>query len=120
MVATSSTSDLDHLISQFQQRFTHASRTAASALLLLPANLEGLDDKAIQNLVATYGLDLPAPEVFVHETRLWKRSWNGIAEKPRNLDETLRSMNTALFPSITMLLRLLLLLPVSARSHSAL
>lgn len=116
---------LDHLISEFNSRFTHASKVAARSLSLLPAHIHNLNDEEMSDIHQFYAADMPSPNTFTHEINLWKREWRStIEDRPKDIEETLNRMNKSFYPNITQILRLLLMLPVSSasveRSHSAL
>ncbi|XP_071835292.1 52 kDa repressor of the inhibitor of the protein kinase-like [Apostichopus japonicus] len=116
---------LDHLISEFNSRFTHASKVATRSLSLLPAHIHNLNDEEMSDIHQFYAADMPSPNTFTHEINLWKREWRStIEDRPKDIEETLNRMNKSFYPNITQILRLLLMLPVSSasveRSHSAL
>lgn len=116
---------LDHLITEFESRFSHANETSALALCLLPSNVDILTDEKISTVEEFFEDDLPSPSAFKGELRLWKREWTENANEsiPESIEETLKVTNDRFYPNIPMILRLLLMLPVSAatveRSHSS-
>ena len=70
---------------------------------------------------------MPAPMSFKQDVRLWKRFCTGPSDQnalPTTLQATLENMNARQFPNICVVLRVLLLLPVTSaqveRAHSAL
>ncbi|VDI00928.1 Hypothetical predicted protein, partial [Mytilus galloprovincialis] len=117
--------EIDHLITEFESRFSHANETSALALCLLPSNLDLLTDEKISTVEKFFEDDLPSPSALKGELRSWKREWTENANEsiPESIEETLKVTNDRFYPNIAMILRLLLMLPVSAatveRSHSS-
>lgn len=105
---------VDHLIMEFGSRFTHASRTSTLALCLLPAHLTLLSNEKVDEIKEFFIDDIPSSSSFKSEVSLWKREWEESDDKPDTIEKTLSQMNTKFYPNIAMILRVLLLLPVSA------
>ena len=58
--------------------------------------------------------DLPAPEAFKQEVKMWKHRWNYCSTPvPHGLSETLE-LNSKAYPNIFTVLQLLLVVPVTA------
>ena len=68
--------------------------------------------------------DLPSPYSFKQKLILWKREWQEVTTPPSTIENTLTEMSVSFYPNIAQILRLVLMLPVSAatveRAHSAL
>ena len=83
---------------------------------LLPQTLKGLDDEELSEisskLASTYESDLPDPSHLLHEMKRWKNTCVHIAHQ-QTLDEALLSANEHFYPNIHILLKLLLVLPIS-------
>jgi hypothetical protein len=86
-----------------------------------------LDEKQVIEMEKYFEADLPSRDSFKEETKLWKREWTNVPggkNVPNDLKSTLVSINSSFYPNLSTILRLLLLMPVSAasveRSHSAL
>ena len=75
---------LDSILSELNARFTGLSKCCAKALLLLPANLEKLDENSVSDMVSYYEIDLPDKYSVQQEIMLWKNLW--ATEKARNVD----------------------------------
>ncbi|XP_062592729.1 52 kDa repressor of the inhibitor of the protein kinase-like [Saccostrea cucullata] len=116
---------LDHLLSELKSRFSTANAITSKALSLIPSNLHLLDDQQVRSIVDHFENDLPCKEQFFSEIQLWKREWSNpelSMSLPDNLRSTIQQTNSKFYPNISTILRLLLLMPVSAasveRSHS--
>ena len=117
------------LLRKFESRFSHSSETARQTLCVLPSNLHLLNDENINLIEDFFKNDLPSRMTLRNELRLWKREWAMVEDKndlPKTIENTIQKMNERLifYPNNSVILRLLLMLPVSAatieRSHSSL
>ena len=105
---------LDNLLTQLNTRFTQMSREAVQGLLLLPQNLSRLDDAKISQLKVSYLEDLPQPDLFIPEVRLWKRMWaSASGDLLQSLSSVLSATNDKQFPNICTILKLLIIIPVT-------
>lgn len=66
---------VDGLVQQLRDRFQGMSAHALQGLLLIPTNLEKLDDECQQKLLEFYKTDLPSPSSALQELAVWKRFW---------------------------------------------
>ena len=66
---------LDNLLQQLLTRFNGISEAALLGLLLIPANLQKLDESSQEKLLQYYTPDLPSPSSASQELELWKRFW---------------------------------------------
>lgn len=108
---------IDHLITEFENRFSHANETSALAMCPLPSNLDLLTDQRIGIIEAFFEDDLSSPSSLRGELPLWKREWQDDGnnnDKPDTVDATIQLISDKFYPNIMMILRLLLMLPVSA------
>ena len=116
---------VDHLLSELSTRFTQLNKKAIQGLLLLPPNLTSLTEAKILEIYEHFNEDLPEPEAFRQEVKLWKERWNCcLTPVPHSLSETLEQVNSKAYPNISTILQLLLVVPVAAatveRGNSAL
>lgn len=91
----------------------------------MPSELHNLTAEDINDIGQYYAMDMPSNSYYRQEVDLWKTFWSTEQNKPSSLSDTLnRSLQQRLFPNITQILRLLLMVPVSAasseRAHSVL
>jgi hypothetical protein len=92
----------------------------------LPPNPTSLTDEKVVELHEHFNEDLPAPEAFKQEVKLWKQRWNCCSTPvPHGLSDTLEEqVNCKAYPDISTVLKLLLVVPVTAatveRGNSAL
>ena len=102
--------------------------SAMQGILLLPPNTGKLTAIKVQELLETYGEDLPLCSSFSQEVHRWTLYWNGKEkageEVPQNLADTLKVCNKARFANIHRILFILLVIPVTTatveRGNSAL
>ena len=77
--------------------------------------MKGLDEKLLaelsSKLVDTYAQDLPDPSHLLHEMKRWQYIYAHKAHQ--TVDEALLSANKHFYPNINILLKLLLVLPIS-------
>ncbi|CAC5424739.1 unnamed protein product [Mytilus coruscus] len=93
---------------------TNFSKTSTLALCLLPAHLTLLSSEKNDKIKQFFIDYIPSCSSFKSEVSLWKRDWEKSDDKPDTIEKTLSKMNTMLYPNIAMILRVVLLLPVSA------
>jgi hypothetical protein len=107
---------LDFLITELNSRFSGLAKKATVALLLLPANVKDLTAQQINDILTAYGPDLPDADSYVAEVDLWRKKWSGQSQKPppATLKEAIKEANPLLFPNISCILRLLLIIPVTS------
>ena len=127
---------LDHMISEFQTRFTSLQQQALQGLVLVPSALvvhdAGQAKVKFQQLAHTYKDDLPSPMSASAEFQTWATDWTqqhdqlGPKKMPTTPADTLQLVkktgHQALYPNIVALLTLLCVLPLtsceSERPHS--
>jgi len=119
---------LDHLIEELGSRFSVMAQRAVQVLCLLPHNLSTMTPAKAQSLMEVYENDLPSPQTFHQELKMWTSKWQlakasgGVV--PGSLTTTLDVVNPIAFPNIYRLLVICLTLPVTSatveRSNSAL
>ena len=70
----------------------------------------------IDDVLATYGDDLPIPTTFPKEFQVWKRKWRDIpnSELPNTPSMALTHADTQMFPNVNCLLRIMCTLPVTS------
>ena len=110
---------LDTLIAELDGRFSSLSKKAVQALLLLPKNLASLTDIAIDHLHDAFQSDLPDSDHLSLriEVERWRKKW--VSVSPEQLPTSMKalvmeSVNPKLFPNITWILHLLLVIPVTS------
>ena len=119
---------LDHLITEFESRFSELSSAAVQGLLLLPGNLNNLNDEKEAEIRSRFAADLPEPNTFQEELKRWRKKWEIQAlanvSLPSNINGAFEEANTLSFPNIQRVLTILLEAPVTTatveRSNSAL
>lgn len=119
---------LDHLMTEFGERFTEMSSAAVQGLFLLPANLDNLSAEQEEAIKSRFLPDLPEPHTFHEELKRWRKKWELKAKAevdlPANIVDALLEANPISFPNIQRILTILLVIPVTTasveRSNSAL
>ena len=117
---------LDHLISEFEERFGQLSQDAILGLNLLPNEVGSLKPEDEAAIISHYKDDLSSPNTVVQELHRWKALWNGQPDIPTTLAETLQSsqFSTKSYPNISTILHILSITPVTfastERANSAL
>lgn len=111
-------------MAELNSRFSSLN-SALQGLLLLPHNLGKLNDEKIDQLRVSFLEDLPEPDIFLQEVRLWIRKWNAITiDVPETLSQVLSVTNEMMFPNIITIFRILTIIPVTSatveRGNSAL
>jgi len=66
---------LDNLLEQINTRFKGQSEAALLGLLLIPANLQQLNESSQEKLIQHYSPDLPSPSSASQDLELWKCFW---------------------------------------------
>ena len=107
---------IDHLQDELKTRLlNHDLEDRLLVEKLLPQIVKGLADNQLDELssklVETYGTDLPDSSHLLHEIKRWKSTC--IPTPHQTVDEALLSANEQFYPNIHMLLKLLLVLPIS-------
>lgn len=113
---------LEHLIGEFDARFNSSTAIAVNGFKLIPSHTQLLEDKDIKEIVDYHRQDLPSPNTFFIEIKLWMRFW-AEKKKTRSLQDTLLAMNPRYFPNINRILCNLLALPITCtglRDHQEL
>ena len=106
---------VDHLVSELSGRFTQLNKEAIQGRLILPPNLTSLTEEKVVELCEHFCEDLPAPEAFKQEVKMWKQRWNYCSTPvPNGLSGTLEEVNSKAYPNIFTVLQLLLVVPVTA------
>ena len=67
---------LDHLIQEFEERFSQLSEEAIRGLHLLPSNISNISTEDIQAICQCFRADLQSPEFFSQEVQRRKVLWN--------------------------------------------
>ncbi|XP_020616344.1 52 kDa repressor of the inhibitor of the protein kinase-like [Orbicella faveolata] len=115
---------LDNLLEQINTCFNGLSVAALLGLLLIPANLQQLNESSQEKLIRHHSPDLPSPSSASQDLELWKCFWNNATVKSMTLQETLKACSSSLYPNVHTILRLLLITPVTSatveRSNSSL
>ena len=107
---------LDSVISEMGSRFSSLNQKAIQALLLLPANLDRMTSDHIANIEAAYASDLPDRSSFRAEVELWMKKWEmrPAGQHPTSLPSTVKETNSILYPNISCILQLVLVIPVTS------
>ncbi|CAG2254819.1 unnamed protein product [Mytilus edulis] len=106
------------MIQQFDIRFGERAVSVVRALALIPNNIHQTTDEAIDDIINYYEVDMPFPDSFRQEFRLWKELWRVQNEKPTTLTSTITDPRvcSTIFPNIVKLLGLLSLTSVTSSS----
>ncbi len=108
---------LDHIITQFEARFSSLAVTSSLLLGLVPSVLcsqeEALD---LSRAVNTYREDLPSPELLDQEVKRWKLKWQDkpADEVPLSCAQAIKKCDPVVFPNIFPLLKIACTLPVTS------
>ena len=82
---------LDHLLSELSSRFTEHNKRAIEGLQLLPITINSVNEERVKQLYEHFKQDLPAPESFNQEFKLWTQQWKSCSSiLPQNISETLQ------------------------------
>ena len=109
---------LDAMIQQLNIRFGKQAISVVRALSLIPRHIDQTQDDTVNEVFNYYKDDLPSPESFRQELRIWKAFWNNKPDKPDNITLTITDPRTCstIVPNITKILNLLLLTSVTSSS----
>jgi len=66
---------LDNLLKQINTHFNGRSEAALLGLLLIPANLQQLNESSQEKLIQHYSPDRPSPSSALQDLELWKCFW---------------------------------------------
>jgi len=66
---------LDNLLEQINTRFNGRSEAALLGVLLIPTNLQQLNESSQEKLIQRYYPDLPSPSSASQDLELWKCFW---------------------------------------------
>ena len=66
---------LDHIITEFESRFSELSSAAVQGILLLPGNLNNLNDGKEAEICSRFASDLPEPNTFQEKLKRWRKKW---------------------------------------------
>jgi len=108
---------LYNLIQQFNLRFGDLEKQAIHALNLIRCNvakIESITSEAIPD----YYHDLPSPDSFQQELKLWQQMWGNANNIPKTLSDTLADSRSChiMYPNITKIIHMLLLTSVTSRT----
>jgi hypothetical protein len=107
------------MIQQLNIRFGEQTISVVRALSLIPRHIDQTQDDTVNEIFNYYKADdLPSPESFRQELRIWKALWNNKPDKLDNITSTItdpRACST-MFPNKTKILNLLLLTSVTSSS----
>lgn len=109
---------LDNLIQQFSMRFGDLEKQAVRALSLIPSNVADIETETAEAMLDYYRDDLPSPDSFQQELKLWQHMWGNIAvgERPNTLSDALADSKSCriMYPNVTKIIHLLLLTSVTS------
>ena len=125
---------IDHMLAEFDTRFTYFHQKALRGLILVPSALVKFEKDEVtskfQELVGLYRVDLPSPGTTDAEFHCWRVKWQhhleeyGPTSLPTSPASALQQAAKLMFPNIRALLVTLCVLPPtscsSERSFSAL
>ncbi len=116
---------LDHLLAEFDRRFSLHQRTAFQGFYLVPSVLVKKDLETVSDVLMKvgeyYDLDLPNISSLCGEIHNWYSKWkseeenHGLASLPSTLSSTLPRISS-FFPNIKVLATILCTLPVTSCS----
>jgi hypothetical protein len=103
------------MIQQLNICFGEQAISVVGALSLIPRHIDQTQDDTVNEIFNYYKYDLPSPESFRQELRIWKALWNK-SDKPDNITSTITDPSACwiMFPNITKILNLLLLTSVTS------
>ncbi|XP_063752499.1 52 kDa repressor of the inhibitor of the protein kinase-like isoform X1 [Eleginops maclovinus] len=108
---------LDHVISEFESRFSPLSVTASRLMGLIPSVQCNSDVTVdISEAVALYQDDLPSPEVIDQELKRWKLKWQvkALHQRPSSCASAIKECDEMMYPNIFKLLKIACTLPVTS------
>ncbi|KAL0162330.1 hypothetical protein M9458_041726 [Cirrhinus mrigala] len=118
---------LDHVILEFEFRFSPLSITASRLLGLIPSIQCNSDVTVdVSEAVQLYQNDLPSPELIDQELKRWKLRWRNKSseERPTSCAAAIKECDVLIYPNVFKLLKIACTLPVTSyeceRSNSTL
>lgn len=108
---------VDSLIQQFGMRFNDLSKASIRGMYLMPSNLHFLNQECINSLLSYYKSDLPSPNIFPQEVKLWKRQWSSVGVDMSDCISSVLSdkrSSILLYPNVTKILFLILLTSITS------
>uniref|UniRef100_A0A3B1KIQ4 DUF4371 domain-containing protein n=1 Tax=Astyanax mexicanus TaxID=7994 RepID=A0A3B1KIQ4_ASTMX len=108
---------LDHVISEFESRFSPLSVSASRLMGLIPSVQCNSDVTVdISEAVALYQDDLPSPEVIHQELKRWKLKWQAKSshQRPSSCASAIKECDEMMYPNIFKLLKIACTLPVTS------
>ena len=109
---------LDNLIQQFSIRFGDLEKQAVRALNLIPSNVADIETETAEAILNYYRDDLPSPDSFQQELKLWQHMWGNVAvgARPNTLSDTLADSKSCriMYPNVTKIIHLFLLTSVTS------
>ncbi|CAC5365713.1 unnamed protein product [Mytilus coruscus] len=109
---------LDELIQQLDMRFGQEAVSIVRALSILPSRVHLISQEMENDIYVYYNADMPSPETFSQEMKIWKSIWENQPDKPESITSTLTDVSACptLFPNIMTVLFLLALTSVTSSS----
>ena len=101
---------LDHLIAQMEGRCDQVNKSAVPVLTLVPSNV----DLLLLDIEKDFGNDLDEVYNFSYEIRSWKRFQTECNSKPSRLTGTFSEIDENIFPIISKVTKLLMLIPATS------
>ena len=108
---------LDHVILEFESRFSPLSVSASRLMGLIPSVQCNSDVTVdISEAVALYQDDLPSPEVIHQELKRWKLKWQAKSshQRPSSCASAIKECDVMMYPNIFKLLKIACTLPVTS------
>ncbi|XP_051528113.1 52 kDa repressor of the inhibitor of the protein kinase-like [Myxocyprinus asiaticus] len=108
---------LDHVILEFESRFSPLSVTASRLLGLIPSIQCNSDVTVdISEAVLLYQDDLPSPELIDQELKCWKLKWQNKSseQRPTSCAEAINKCDVLIYPNVFKLLKIACTLPVTS------
>ena len=69
----------DNLLTELSTRFTQMGREAVQGVLL-PKNINRISEDKISQLKVFFHENVPEPDSFTQEVRMWTRKWEAVTE----------------------------------------
>lgn len=108
---------LDEIISSLKDRFTCQENIIKSLYNVVPINVVNFSCNDFEDLIFFYKNDLNGPhQIILAELSLWIEFWKDKEEKPSNPLDTIGICDENLFPNIFILLKILIVIPVTTAS----
>ena len=101
---------LDHLCSQFNERFSTIQQRATQAVLLIPPVSPTLDETDLEFFQA----DIPSPASLEAEIDCWREKFRHHTEKTMSLQECIKSCDKSMYPNIHRILSITATFPVTS------